>query len=170
MNLDHMKLTQKRYNRKIYVKENTERKTFRDRGEKDYEQYLIEENVEVQMPYSDTKNIGIGNNNQHFCQVVKDTNVIQEHKVCSPLHFVTQGFVCDNCQVANNNSDVQKSKKYPPLHVITKDFVTHGTRNSVDYILNIDGTCFRFVDVPGNGYYFHSCLKYSYVSERFDSV
>ena len=45
--------------------------------------------------------------------------------------------------------------------IITSD----GTNQNI--IVNVNGYHFKFVDVPGDGDFFHSMLKYQWISNQF---
>ena len=82
-------------------------------------------------------------------------------------------------QVADDDSHLKSPEKntkdifHCPCHqktfLLTPDLLAHN--REVEYICNLNGNYFKFIDVPGDGdCFFHSVLKHSILSGKYDNV
>ena len=162
------------------TRQNVERKTFEDRGKKDFEQYLIEEKSTTLSSLSDSEEF------LSYCEEIK-YNLNPNKCSCeelgkkfkiSPVIITQEEEVSDHQQnlkdEQHDESNLSSDIKLPtPMNMTTQETMQDiaNISNDVKYVVNVNGKYFKFIDVPGDGdCYFHCCLKQPYVSDKFDSV
>lgn len=128
------------------MKEKVERKTFKARGRKDYEQYLMEEQTDLLTPLSDAEILHNNNNNDQNCKARIDTIFNYKEETNPSPKIVTQD----------------------STNIISQDFVMSNNDMSAQYIVNYQRQHFKVIDVPGDGdCFYHSVLKVKDLYDRF---
>ena len=79
-----------------------------------------------------------------------------------------------------NSSDINHTRRsnekkaettYEVPNIITQENTMEYNHTFVQYVVNVDGNNFKFIDVPGDGNcYYHCILKLSFLLEQFDNT
>ena len=134
--------------------------TFKDRGKSDLKQYLEEEKM-------------------YNCHNdIETVNEVEGKKIEIKKENSTK--VVSKSSIHVNTSDIKLTKRfnikkagtpYEVPNIITQESIMEDNHTFVQYIVNVDGNNFKFVDVPGDGNcYFHCILKLPFLLEQFDST
>jgi len=118
------------------MKEKVERKTFRDRGQQDYEQYLVEEQSDLLSALPEEKCFNNLNEVTDYCKEQKNSPCIITQDFNDNVHHLQEkgrkNNEQENCKARNDTSLNHEKETNPSSKLVTQDFTQdHNTHNRV---------------------------------------